>query len=252
LVEDTMISEDVILKFLRPHVASDEKVIKRFIQELRYARKISHENVIRIHDFLSFGQSYAISMEYFESDPLSTAIENAVQMEPDRALQITLDICSGMSCAHQHGIVHRDLKPANVLINAEDQVKIVDFGLAAAASYAGSRLTTAGMVVGTPTYMSPEQIRGQPFDARTDIYSVGIILYEMLTGRPPYDAEDPMAILFQHLEGKATPPSEIVSSIPASLEEVVRKAMAVDPEDRFQSTAELQQALNAELVQESS
>ncbi len=252
LVEDTMISEEVILKFLRPHVASDEKVIKRFIQELRYARKISHENVIRIHDFLSFGHSYAISMEYFHSDPLSSAIEEAGRIEPDRAVQITLDICNGMSCAHQHSIVHRDLKPANVLIDEAGQVKIVDFGLAAAASFAGSRLTTAGMVVGTPTYMSPEQIRGQPFDARTDIYSVGIILYEMLTGRPPYDAEDPMAILFKHLEGKPTPPSEIVDSIPESLEAVIRKAMAVEPEDRYQNIEELQDALNAELVKESS
>ncbi len=248
LVEDIVLNEEVILKFLRPHVASDPKVIRRFMQELRCARKISHDNVIRIHDFLLLGNAYAISMEYFPSQPLSAEIERCGVIEPGRTLQIVADTCAGMIVAHSADIVHRDLKPANVLINDSDQVKIVDFGLAAAASYAGTRLTTAGMAVGTPTYMSPEQIRGQEFTASTDIYSLGVIMYEMLTGRPPYTGGDPISILYQHLEGKLVPPREVAPSIPEAVEEVVVKAMATEPSARYQNVLELQQAIEARLA----
>jgi serine/threonine-protein kinase len=248
LVEDIVLNEEVILKFLRPHVASDPKVISRFMQELRCARKISHENVIRIHDFLLLGNAYAISMEYFPSQPLSAEIERCGTIEPMRALQIASDTCAGMIVAHGADIVHRDLKPANVLINDHDQVKIVDFGLAAAASFAGTRITTAGMAVGTPTYMSPEQIRGHEFDARTDIYSLAVILYEMLTGRPPYTGPDPISILYQHLEGKFVRPRERVPSIPQSVEAVIIKAMATEPEARYQSVLELRQAIEGRLT----
>ncbi len=248
LVEDIVLNEQVILKFLRPHVASDPKVISRFMQELRCARKISHENVIRIHDFLLLGNAYAISMEYFPSRPLSAEIERCGTIEPQRALRIAADTCAGMIVAHGADIVHRDLKPANVLINEDDQVKIVDFGLAAAASYAGTRLTTAGMAVGTPTYMSPEQIRGQEFDARTDIYSLAVILYEMLTGRPPYTGADPISILYQHLEGKFVRPRELVPEIPQTVEALVIKAMATEPAARYQTVLELRQAIEGRLT----
>ena len=248
LVEDIVLKEEIILKFLRPHVASDPKVIQRFMQELRCARKISHDNVIRIHDFLSLGNAYAISMEYFPSRPLSAEIERCGVIKPTRALQIIVDTCDGMTVAHGADIVHRDLKPANVLISDDDRVKIVDFGLAAAASFAGTRLTSAGMAVGTPTYMSPEQIRGQEFDARTDIYSLGVIMYEMLTGRPPYTGGDPISILYQHLEGKFAPPRQLLPSIPEDIEAVVVKAMATEPAARFQSVTEFRQAIDSRLA----
>ncbi len=243
LVEDEVLSEEVILKFLRPHLAIDDKVIKRFMQELRCARKISHENVIRIHDFLSLGRSYAISMEYFDSEPLSTEIQRVTRMGPERALQILADTCDGMIIAHAADVVHRDLKPGNILVNKSDQVKIVDFGLAAAASFAGTRLTATGMAVGTPTYMSPEQIRGKEFDARADIYSLGVILYEMLTGRPPYVGDDAISILYKHLEGQVTRPRELVDSIPGAVEDIVLKAMATEPDDRYQTCSELRDVL---------
>jgi len=247
LVEDLVLGEEVILKFLRPHLASDEKIIRRFMQELRCARKISHDNVIRIHDFLALGKSYAISMEYFASEPLSAEIERLVRIPPLRALRILSDTCEGMIAAHNADVVHRDLKPANILIDEHDQVKIVDFGVAAAASYSGTRLTATGMVVGTPTYMSPEQIRGQEFDARADIYSLGVITYEMLTGQPPYVGDDPISILYQHLEGKVVAPRALAPDIPPAIEAIVLKAMAADPSKRYQTTEELRASLGAHL-----
>jgi serine/threonine-protein kinase len=247
LAMDEVLNERLILKFLRPHLASDEHIVQRFMQELRYARKISHDNVIRIHDFLSFGKSYAISMEYFDSEPLSTELQKLGHFPVERALRIFADICEGMIAAHNADVVHRDLKPANLLVNAKDEVKIVDFGVAAASSYSGTRLTATGMVVGTPTYMSPEQIRGQEFDKRSDIYSLGVILYEMLTGKPPHVGDDAIAIIYQHLEGRVIPPRELVDGIPAEVEAIVLKAMATKVEHRFQSVEDLKSSIVAHL-----
>jgi serine/threonine-protein kinase len=245
LVEDTMVHDEFILKFLNPHVASDQHMIKRFMQELRYARKVTHENIIRIYDLVTFDHSYAISMEYFPSHSLASELRKRVPIPFSRGKVILSHICQGMSQAQAAGVVHRDLKPANILIDEHDMVKIVDFGLAAAASKTDSRITKSGILVGTPTYMAPEQVRGKTIDSRTDIYTIGIIMYEMFTARAPYKGEDSMAILFQHVEGKATPPREIVPTLPEALERVIMTAMAVSPQDRFQSFSELQQALDA-------
>jgi serine/threonine protein kinase len=244
LVEDTMVHDEFILKFLNPHVASDQHMIKRFMQELRYARKVTHENIIRIYDLVTFDHSYAISMEYFPSHSLASELRKREPIPFKRGKIILDHICQGMAQAQAAGVVHRDLKPANILINEHDMVKIVDFGLAAAASRTDSRITKSGILVGTPTYMAPEQVRGQTIDSRTDIYTIGIIMYEMFTARAPYKGDDSMAILFQHVEGKATPPREIQAAIPETLEKVIMKAMAVSPGDRFQSFTELQQALD--------
>ncbi len=235
LVEDTMVGEQLILKFLNPHMAADTRMIKRFIRELRYARRVTHENVIRIHDFLRIETAYAISMEYFPSHSLSAEMPRHTPMPPQRTLRILWYICRGMHAAHQVKIIHRDLKPPNVLISDAGVVKIVDFGLAAAVSDTATRLTRTGALLGTPLYMAPEQVQNRKIDVRTDIYSLGIMMYEMLTGRPPYCGNNPMAILYQHLEGKATPPRELNAALAPELEAIVLKAMAVDPVQRFQS-----------------
>jgi serine/threonine-protein kinase len=244
LVEDLVVNEEIILKFLAPHLAADDNVIKRFIHELRYARKITHENVIRIYDFLTFGKAYAISMEYFPSHTLAAEIKSGMPIETHRALRMLRDINHGMSVAHHAQIVHRDLKPANILINDEGLAKVVDFGLAAAISHMDSRLTRSGVVIGTPTYMAPEQVRGGSIDARTDIYSLGVIMYEIFTGRPPYLGEDPLSILYQHMEGNCTPPRTLNAAIMSEMEAVILKAMAVDPARRFPSIDELQAGLD--------
>jgi serine/threonine-protein kinase len=254
LVEDTIVSEDIILKFLNPQVASDDNMIRRFIHELRYARKVTHENVIRIYDFLRLGNSNAISMEYFHSHSLSYEIKNKMTSDRLRMVKILLDICKGMSFAHKAKVVHRDLKPANILVDENDIVKIVDFGLAAAASQTDSRITKSGILVGTPTYMAPEQVRDKEIDARTDIYSLGILMYEIFTGQPPYKGKDSMAILFQHVEGKARRPKELVEDIPDALDAIIMKALKVDPNKRYQSVDDLRSHLArcAVILQESS
>ena len=179
LMEDTVVEERLILKFLNPNVASDEEMMKRFVHELRYSRKITHKNVIRIYDFLYIRGNYAISMEYFPSHTLGGEIVNEKPVELKRAVKFGIDIATGMAVAHQAGIVHRDLKPANVLIDNDGLLKIVDFGVAAAQSQGDTQLTKTGYVIGSPKYMAPEQILGKKVDERADIYSLGVILYEM-------------------------------------------------------------------------
>ncbi len=245
LVEDMAVNEEIILKFLNPRVASDESVVKRFVHELRFARKITNENVIRIYDFISLQNAYAISMEYFESHSLAFELKQGAFKDRARAIRILCDIITGIRVAHRANVVHRDLKPANILINDDDLVKVVDFGLAAAASSTDSRVTKSGILVGTPTYMAPEQARGQAIDLRTDIYSLGIIMYEMFTGRPPYTGSDSMAILFKHVEGKPTPPRELNPDITEALQAVILKALMVDRAQRYQSIDALHTALTA-------
>ena len=171
LVEDTVVDERLILKFLNPNVSQDEEMMKRFVHELRYSRKITHKNVIRIYDFLYMRGNYAISMEYFPSHTLGSEIVNEKPLPLPRAIQYGIDIATGMTVAHQVGIVHRDLKPANILINNEGLLKIVDFGVAAAQKEGDTQLTKTGYVIGSPKYMAPEQILGKKVDQRADIYS---------------------------------------------------------------------------------
>jgi len=241
LVEDTEVSEDIILKFLNREVALDDNMIERFKHELRYARRITHENVIRIHELLTLKKSYAISMEYFSSHSLSDELKQG-PLSLKRGIKIVWDICKGIHAAHQVGVVHRDLKPPNILINDSGLVKVVDFGLAAV-NDADARLTKTGILLGTPTYMAPEQVRARTIDARTDIYSLGVIMYEIFTGRPPYVADDPMAVLFQHVEGNPTPPRQLRSDMPPGLEAIILKAMLVDPDKRFQTMDDLRRGI---------
>ena len=239
LVEDMMVSDQIIMKFLNAHMSSDENIIQRFIHELRYARKITHEKIIRIYDFITFGNTYAISMEYFDSHSLAFEIKTNKNPNQHRMLSIFTQICQGVGFAHSRDVVHRDLKPANILVDDHDQVKIVDFGLAAAASSADSRLTKTGILVGTPTYMAPEQVRARTIDHRTDIYSLGILMYEIFVGRAPYKGEDHLATLFQHVEGKAVPAHKANPKVSEALSHVIMKAMSVDPEDRYQTAEDL-------------
>ncbi|MFO7286143.1 MAG: HEAT repeat domain-containing protein [Gammaproteobacteria bacterium] len=243
LVEDTVVEERLILKFLNPNVASDEEMMKRFVHELRYSRRITHKNVIRIYDFLYIGGGYAISMEYFPSHTLSQEIANEKPMNPKKAVRYAMDICVGMMHAHQQGIIHRDLKPANILINDEGLLKIVDFGVAAAAKSGDTQLTKTGYVIGSPKYMAPEQILGKKVDERADIYSLGVIMYEMLAGTPPYTRGDHMSVMYQHVQGKAPPLTQVNPNVPAPLAEIVAKAMAVDKSKRYASMEELRNAL---------
>ncbi|MDP9089255.1 MAG: HEAT repeat domain-containing protein [Pseudomonadota bacterium] len=243
LMEDTVVEERLILKFLNANVSSDEEMMKRFVHELRYSRKITHKNVIRIYDFLYIKGNYAISMEYFPSHTLGGEIVNEKPVALKRAVKFAIDIATGMAVAHQAGIVHRDLKPANVLIDNDLLLKIVDFGVAAAQTQGDTQLTKTGYVIGSPKYMAPEQILGKKVDERADIYSLGVIMYEMFAGVPPYSRGDHMSVMYQHVQGKARQPIEINKELPVELNSLVMKCMSLDKSKRAQSMDELRLSL---------
>jgi serine/threonine-protein kinase len=244
LMHDEVVDEQLILKFLNPNVSSDEEMMKRFVHELRYSRKITHKNVIRIYDFLKLQGSFAISMEYFPSHTLSGEVPDNKPMNLAKALKFSRDMAIGMSVAHQAGVIHRDLKPANILVNDDGLLKIVDFGVAAAASSGDTQLTKTGYVIGSPKYMAPEQILGKKVDRTADVYSIGVIMYEMVTGIPPYSRGDHMSVMYQHVQGKATHCQEINKDLPDSFAEIIIKAMSVDKTKRYQSMEELIEALD--------
>ena len=245
LMHDEVVDEQLILKFLNPNVSSDEEMMKRFVHELRYSRKITHRNVIRIYDFLHLQGAYAISMEYFPSHTLSGEIPDAKPMDLKKALKFSRDMATGMTVAHLAGVIHRDLKPANILVNDEGLLKIVDFGVAAAASSGDTQLTKTGYVIGSPKYMAPEQILGKKVDQTADVYSVGVIMYEMVTGIPPYSRGDHMSVMYQHVQGKAKHCQEINPDLPDDYAELIIKAMSVDKTKRYQSMEELTEALDS-------
>jgi serine/threonine-protein kinase len=245
LMEDEVVDEQLILKFLNPNVSSDEEMMKRFVHELRYSRKITHRNVIRIYDFLHLQGCYAISMEYFPSHTLSGEFPDSKPMDLNKALRYSRDMATGMTVAHQAGVIHRDLKPANILVNSEGLLKIVDFGVAAAASSGDTQLTKTGYVIGSPKYMAPEQILGKKVDQTADVYSIGVIMYEMVTGVPPYSRGDHMSVMYQHVQGKAKHCQELNPDLPDDYAELIIKAMSVDKTKRYQSMEELTEALDA-------
>ncbi len=244
LMQDQVVDERLILKFLNPNVSSDEEMMKRFVHELRYSRMITHKNVIRIYDFLHLQGAYAISMEYFPSHTLSGEIPDNKPMDFEKALRFSMDMATGMAVAHQAGVIHRDLKPANILVNDEGLLKIVDFGVAAAASSGDTQLTKTGYVIGSPKYMAPEQILGKKVDEAADIYSIGVIMYEMVTGIPPYSRGDHMSVMYQHVQGKAKTCQEVNPEIPDSFAAVIGKSMSVDKTKRYQTMDDLMDALN--------
>ncbi|MCA9728192.1 MAG: HEAT repeat domain-containing protein, partial [Candidatus Eisenbacteria bacterium] len=238
LVLDGSVGEEIILKILSPKISLDESMIRRFVHELKYNRRIIHPNVIRLYDFLELNPGHAISMEYFPSEDLGLLLERGGKIAPEQLLPLAAQICEGLRAAHDSGIVHRDIKPHNVLIGEHGRVKIVDFGLAASEANQ-SRVTRSGIIVGTPQYMAPEQIRGGEVDHRTDLYALGAMLFECLTGAPPYRAENPVAVLMMHLTDPVPPVREQVADAPDALVWLIETALAKDPAERPQSAGEI-------------
>lgn len=244
LAEDEIVDEQLILKFLAPHLAQDSTAIQRFKHEIRYARRITHENVIRIYDLIALEGVFAIAMEYFDSHSLSAELRHEPRLPLVHGLTVLRQICRGLEEAHRVSVIHRDLKPGNILIDDNEVVKIVDFGLSAAATHGASRLTRSGLLLGTPTYMAPEQIEGREIDLRADIYSLGVLMYEMFTGRVPFEGANAIATLFQHLDARVVAPRAIVPSLPETLETIILKAMARAPEARHPTVANLADELD--------
>lgn len=234
LVEDDMVDELLILKFMLPELTIDKKSTERFKREVKYARKVSHPNVIRVHDLLLKDNICAISMEYFESRGLDTLLDEQKYFETLDGLKILYQIASGMAAAHEQAVIHRDLKPSNILISDSGQVKVVDFGIASANTSAEATLTQTGSIIGSPAYLAPERAKGVEADERSDIYSLGIAAYYMFTGQLPYSGK-PMEVLAQHRDGKAPPINQVKQSVPVEIALLVSKMTAVNPAARPES-----------------
>ncbi|MDC1287464.1 protein kinase [Gammaproteobacteria bacterium] len=242
LATDQMVGENLILKFMHPELTAEEASRERFLREVRYSRKVSHPNVIRVHDMLSHEGLSAISMEFFESRGVDEILKEKKYFEADEGLKILLQMANGMGAAHDQEVIHRDLKPSNVLMNSKGLVKIVDFGIASATSKSDATLTQVGSIIGTPAYLSPERARGLEADHRSDIYALGVIAYCMFTGKLPYVGE-PMSLLYQHIEGKAKPLHEVRDTINPRISLFVQKLMVVDVEDRLQTMDDVAEAI---------
>ena len=238
---DRETGETVALKLLKPEIASDQAMMERFKNELLFARKITHKNVCRVHDFNRIAGLAYTSMEFVEGESLRSVMNRFGGLPVKKAVGVALQICSGLREAHAQGIVHRDLKPENVMIDANGNVKIMDFGIARSME-AGTRLT--GSMVGTPAYMAPEQVAGKPVDYRTDVYSLGLMLYEMFTGTPAFQADTPVAVALKQLRETPPAPHEVEPTIPVPIERAILKCLEKEPAKRFQSVAELEKALS--------
>ena len=239
---DRETGEVVALKLLKPEIASDQTMMERFKNELLFARKITHKNVCRVHEFNRIDGIAYTSMEFVEGDSLRSVLNRFGGLSPRKAIDLVGQICSGLKEAHAQGIVHRDLKPENVMIDAQGNVKIMDFGIARSME-AVTRLT--GSMVGTPAYMAPEQVGGKAVDYRTDIYSLGLIMYEVFTGAPAFQADNAVAVALKQMREAPVPPHEIEPAVPVSIERAILKCLEKEPPKRFQSVTDLEAALRA-------
>jgi len=240
---DTVLRRRVAIKVLRPHLAADADFVQRFYSEAHHAAKLSHPNVVNIYDVGREGEDYFIVMELVEGATLAEMIEHDGRLPENVAIDYAAQICSGLAYAHRQGLLHRDIKPGNILVTKDDVVKLSDFGIARAVSTQTMTMTAPGMVMGSVYYISPEQAQGHELHETSDLYSLGIVLYQMLSGKLPYAGDSPITVALKHVSGPV--PSLDPSELPVSpaLAAIVRKLMHKDPGERFASAGDVAKAL---------
>lgn len=244
---DDVLARTVAVKILHPHLAEDEAFLERFRREALAAARLSHPNIVSIYDTGSEQsedevlRNYIV-MEYCAAGTLTEVIEERGPLDAERAFGIACGICDALAYAHKQGVVHRDIKPANVLLTSDGTLKVADFGIAKAA-FGGGDITTTGSILGTVTYLSPEQVQGEEPSPRSDLYSLGVVLYEMLVGRPPFVEESQIAVAMKHARAEPPAPRSVRAGISRSAEAIVLKALQKDPEQRYESAEAMKIAL---------
>ncbi|MGD8540433.1 MAG: protein kinase, partial [Candidatus Aminicenantes bacterium] len=239
--QDTEIKEKVALKLIKPEISADKKTIERFQNELKFARKIGHRNVCRMYDLNKEEDSYYITMEYVSGEDLKSFIRRSEKLSVGKAISIAKQVCDGLSEAHRLGVVHRDLKPSNIMIDNEGNARIMDFGIARSLKEKG--ITGAGVMIGTPEYMSPEQVEGREVDQRTDIYALGVILYEMVTGRVPFEGDTALTVAVKHKTEEPEDPRKYNTQLSEDLTRVILNCLKKNKDERYQSARELKSQL---------
>jgi eukaryotic-like serine/threonine-protein kinase len=243
--EDTQLGRQVALKLLYPRFAEDEQFVERFRREASSAAGLQHPNVVQVFDRGEWDGTYYIAMEFLPGRNLKQIVREHGALEPALAVDLVIQILKAARFAHRRGIVHRDIKPHNVIVDDEGRAKVTDFGIARAGA---SDMTETGSIMGTAQYLSPEQAQGLPVDARSDLYSIGIVLYELLTGQPPFDAESPVTIALKQVSEEPVAPRRINSAVPPGVEAVVMRALRKDPAERFQDADAMIAALEAAIT----
>jgi len=235
---DTVLGRTVAVKVLAPQFADDEGFVMRFRREAQAAASIGHPHIVSVFDTGSDDGVHFIVMEYVEGRTLAEILAGGGRILPDRAIDIAMDVCTALEAAHAQGVIHRDIKPGNIMLNERGEVKVTDFGIARVTTTADTVAQTAA-ILGTASYLSPEQAQGQPVDGRSDIYSLGCVLYEMVTGRPPFLGDSPVAVASKQVLEQPTPPSRLNTDVTADLDAVILRALAKNPANRYQSAEEM-------------
>jgi beta-lactam-binding protein with PASTA domain/predicted Ser/Thr protein kinase len=244
---DLRLGREVAVKVLRSDLARDPSFQVRFRREAQAAASLNHPAIVAVYDTgedrTTTGATPYIVMEYVEGETLRDVIRREGHLSPERAMSLAADICGALDFSHRNGIVHRDVKPGNVMITPQGTVKVMDFGIARAVSDSAATMTSTAAVIGTAQYLSPEQARGESVDARSDVYSMGCLLYELVTGAPPFSGDSPVAVAYQHVREDARLPSSINPDVPPALDAILMKSMSKNPANRYQSAAEMRNDL---------